>query len=326
MHVSTARAVRRIGTAQLSRVGVCVVATLVLGAARDATLPSLPSSSLSIRSADGWRAWWESRNAPTRWTAANPLVTGAVLWQPVRPGVEVGEMPLAGNGEAWRLRIILVRLTPAALRLSLAQQTRDLGTRGAWTIDSVPATSVLAVNAGQFMGGRPWGWLVLNGREVQPPGTGALGMAFLVDSSGAARLVPAAAIAGVRASGRAMLAFQSYPTLLTGDGEVPEQLQHPDAGVDVAHRDSRLAIGELRDGRVLIALTRFDALDGTLSLLPFGPTIPEMAALMGALGCRQALALDGGISGQLAVRGSDGSSLSWPGMRRVPLALLASPR
>jgi exopolysaccharide biosynthesis protein len=97
-------------------------------------------------------------------------------------------------------------------------------------------------------------------------------------------------------------------------------------GVDVAHRDARLAIGELRDGRILIALTRFDAVGEALETLPFGLTAPETAALMGALGARRAVLLDGGISAQLTLRGADGQRKSWRGIRRVPLALVARPR
>jgi uncharacterized protein YigE (DUF2233 family) len=43
---------------------------------------------------------------------------------------------------------------------------------------------------------------------------------------------------------------------------------------------------------------------------------------MGALGCRQALLLDGGISGQLMVRDGDGAARTWPGTRSVPLGLI----
>jgi hypothetical protein len=43
---------------------------------------------------------------------------------------------------------------------------------------------------------------------------------------------------------------------------------------------------------------------------------------MGALGCRQALLLDGGISGQRMVREVDGSVHSWPRTRSVPLGLV----
>jgi exopolysaccharide biosynthesis protein len=110
------------------------------------------------------------------------------------------------------------------------------------------------------------------------------------------------------------------------DGVVPEPLRTPSSGVDLAHRDARLALGTLPDGRVVVALTRFDALGPALGRIPFGLTTPEMAAVMGSLGCRQALMLDGGISGQLMVRQSDGTARSWPGTRSVPLGLTARPR
>jgi hypothetical protein len=69
-------------------------------------------------------------------------------------------------------------------------------------------------------------------------------------------------------------------------------------------------------------LTRFDALDGAMDFVPFGLTTPEMAALMGALGCRQAVALDGGISSQLLIRDPVGHTYSWRGLRNVPLGLV----
>ena len=47
---------------------------------------------------------------------------------------------------------------------------------------------------------------------------------------------------------------------------------------------------------------------------------------MGALGCRQALLLDGGISGQLLLRDTDGSVRTWPGSRSVPMGLVGRPK
>ena len=51
-----------------------------------------------------------------------------------------------------------------------------------------------------------------------------------------------------------------------------------------------------------------------------------MAALMGALGCRRAVSLDGGISGQLAVREAGGELRKWTAWRLVPLGLLVLPQ
>jgi hypothetical protein len=144
-----------------------------------------------------------------------------------------------------------------------------------------------------------------------------------VDTAGRVRLVAPDSIDAARPSTR--LGFQSYPTLLEGNGEVPRALFQGGLGVDLAHRDARLAMGELRDGRILIAMTRFEGLGGVLANLPFGLTTPEMAAVMGALGARRAVLLDGGISSQLLIREKT-RTLRWPGWRRVPLGLVAVPR
>jgi exopolysaccharide biosynthesis protein len=96
--------------------------------------------------------------------------------------------------------------------------------------------------------------------------------------------------------------------------------------VSLTHRDTRLALGQTRDGRLLIALTRYDAVGEMAGGFPVGPTTPEMAAIMGALGAADAVMLDGGISAQLLLREGTGKTLRWPGLRKVPLALIVSPR
>jgi hypothetical protein len=69
-----------------------------------------------------------------------------------------------------------------------------------------------------------------------------------------------------------------------------------------------------------------DALGPTLGRIPFGFTSAEMATVMRALGCRQAILLDGGISGQLMVRDSAGGARAWPAVRSVPLRLVGQRR
>ncbi|HEX6106504.1 MAG TPA: phosphodiester glycosidase family protein [Gemmatimonadales bacterium] len=282
-------------------------------------------TALAVRLAGGWEEWWRAEHAPWRWTAPLPVVADAVSWRPVSEGVDWGELTLSGSGEAWRVRVVLVRLDPARVHLTTREATRPDGRPAPWSIDSAPPQALVALNAGQFTSQGPWGWVVRGGVELRPPGTGPLAPALVVDTSGTVRLVPADSIALVRARGTVREAFQSYPTLLQGDGEVPPALREPGGGVDREHRDARLALGTTRDGRLLVALTRFEGLGGVLSNLPFGLSTPEMAALMGALGCRQAMLLDGGISSQLQLRADDGTVHRWRGIRRVPLALLALP-
>ncbi|HEX6966915.1 MAG TPA: phosphodiester glycosidase family protein [Gemmatimonadaceae bacterium] len=284
-------------------------------------------SALAVEQDGVWREWWRSDRAPARWSAARPEVARAIAWHHAADGVEWGEIRLAGDGEAWRVRAIIVRIDPRQTRFRLDTAFRH-GILGAdWTIARAPREAIVAVNAGQFVGSLPWGWVVLHGREFLAPGRGPLSTAIVIDSSGAPRWVRAQEIAAARYAPGIVAAFQSYPTLLEGDGEVPPALRGAARGdIDLGHRDARLAIGTLRDGRVLIALTRFDALDGTLDFVPFGLTTPEMAALMGALGCQRAVMLDGGISSQLLVRERNGETHRWAGIRRVPLGLVVLPR
>lgn len=231
---------------------------------------------------------------------------------------------MASEGPLAVVRVVALRLDPAELRFRLDTINRDYGLRGAWTIDSLPASGLIGFNAGQFTGGIPWGWLVLNGREVQPPGVGTLGMAFVIDSGGRAALVMPNELSAIR--GRARLAFQSYPALLAGEGKEPWELQAAGRGVSLTHRDSRLALGLLADGTIVVALTRFTGLGRAGETLPWGPTVLEMAEFMRSLGCVRAMLLDGGISSQLIVRGADGSLARWPNWRPVPLALVVTAR
>ncbi len=255
-------------------------------------------------------------------------MTRSVEWRVVAEGVELGELRLSGSGEAWRVRVILVRLDPKLVRFQLDSGFENGILRAAWTIDKVAAEALVAFNAGQFTGSMPWGWVVLRGREFLPPGHGPLSTAVTIDTAGVPHWWPPDSIPALRRARGMVAAFQSYPTLLEGDGDVPPALW-PDshiAGVSLDHGDSRLAIGALRDGRVLVALTRFDGLDGFLETIPLGLTTPQTAALMGALGCSRAVMLDGGISSQLLVRDSIGGAQRWPGIRRVPLGLVVLAR
>ena len=250
------------------------------------------------------------------------LVVGG-LWQPVQPGVWQREMQMARSGPLSVVRAIAIRIDPAMVRFALDTATRDVGTRGDWTVDRIPAGGLVAFNTGQFGGGTPWGWLVQEGAETQPPGGGSLAMAFVVDSAGVPALVSPNEIPAAR--GQARLAFQSYPSLLVGDGDRPWELHASGRGVDLDHRDSRLALGLLGDGSVVVVLTRYTGLGGTAPTLPWGPTVTEMADFMKSLGCRRAMLLDGGISSQLAVRGQDGTVKRWTNWRAVPLGVVVLP-
>ena len=267
-------------------------------------------------------SWWQSTAQPARWPAPLPLVEDAVGWRRAAPGVEWGELSLQGAGEAWRIRLILVRIDPTAVQFRMVVPPRQAnGFAGRWSIDDAPPDALVALNAGQFTSG-PWGWLVSEGVVRQPAGIGPLAPGVAVTAAGRVFLVPPDSLESVP---EIQEGFQSYPALLTGDGDVPSALRTAGSGVDLIHRDGRLAFGLLRDGRVLIALTRFEGLGGVLEVVPFGFTTPEMAAIMGALGCARAVLLDGGISGQLMLM-DQGRRRQWAGLRTVAAGLLVTAR
>jgi uncharacterized protein YigE (DUF2233 family) len=278
-------------------------------------VPVAGDGALSVWRGDRWVPWFRPDSAPTVWTAPLATVTEAIDWTPVAPGIERGRLRLSGPGEAWRVGVVLTRIDPRSVRWRLVWGMGE-GDRKSWTTDRADSSVVVALNAGMFTGGGPFGWTVVDGEERGVHASGTLAPAFVVDSGGGVALVPSESLWARSRQGGVALAFQSYPELLRGEGEVPPMLRKGAVAIDLTHRDARLAIGELRDGRWLIALTRFEGAGGALSYLPFGLTIPEMSALMGALGCRRALSLDGGVSAQLRI-----GKERWPGLRKVALGL-----
>lgn len=313
-------------------------ATLVAAAVAWFTSSGAQPAPLAVAVGAGWRGLWRPESAaPAEWSAPDGALLDAIRWKAGRNGITYTEIPLRGDGEAWRTRGIIVRIDPARVRFALDTAFRERhDVNGAvvrearWRIEDAVAGAILAVNAGQFsatlFGTMPWGWVVMRGREWREPGVGPMSTAVVIDSGGNVRLLPPSALDAGDRTAAVAYAFQSFPTLLEGDGAVPAALRDQHGGVDLTHRDARLAIGVRRDGVVLLVMTRFDAFGPILGAVPFGLTTPEMAGLMGALGAQRAVMLDGGISAQLQLRGASGAILKWPGWRRVPLGLLVRPR
>ena len=279
----------------------------------------LPGSALSVHLKSGWTTWWRSDNAPRRWWAPDSLLQSVAELR--GRGIAFTEISIAGTGEAWRTKLVVVRLDPRSIELQL--DTASANGYPAWRLDRAPHDAIFAINAGQFGTKYPWGLVLLEGHQYLAAGAGALVTTIAIDSAGALRWASGDSSAGVARGAR--WAFQSYPTLLRA-GEVPLPLQDEGRGVDLGHRDARLAMGLLPDGNLLFVMTRFDAFGAHLGFVPFGLTVPEMAAVMGALGARDAVLLDGGVSAQMLIRDDDEVTHHWRSLRAVPLALVARPR
>ena len=308
----------------IGRATASVIAVALFAAAAGPPPPppgSRDDATLALRlPSEASRVWWRASRAPVRWTGADVRLSGLVNWHRGQPGVEWATLPIAGQGEAHALTLVLARIDPRSMSFDLVWGIeRD---RPAWTIDRA-GDAALALNAGMFVERLPWGWVVMNGRERLAPGHGPLSSALVGLADGRLVWVDGDDVSTWRgrAEGDVRFAFQSYPTLLAGDGEVPVAVR--DGEINGAHRDARLALGLDRQERLLVVLTRLDVPIPGADRLPFGLTVPEMAAVMGALGARQAMLLDGGISAQLAISDSAGHAKEWKGLRKVALALVA---
>lgn len=281
------------------------------------------SSTLSVLRDGHWVAWWNTDRAPHIWSAPHPSIYAALTWRRVSDGVEWSELQLAGDGVALRVRVIVARLDPARVRFQLESKW-NAGGEPSWSVDRAQPDALVSFNAGQFPHSNPWGWVVRRGRELQAPGHGPLSVGIAIDPNGMVRWLNNGQLTSSTERGGAVEGFQSFPRLLE-NGHVPVALRVEGSGVDLRHRDARLAFGQTADGMILIALTRFDGADGVLDFLPFGLTTPEMAAVMGALGARNAVLLDGGISSQLLIR--EGNEVHrWRGLREVPMGLVVTAR
>ena len=302
------------------RITQLVLAALLIFAP---SLVAQSGGSLAVDANGCWTTWWRADSAPDRWSAPLVVVANAVVWHATTARVRWGTLRLSGPGEAWRVGAVLVEFDPANVRIELADGLNPDFTKR-WTIDSAPADAIAALNAGQFEFGGAWGWVVRDSIEHSVPGGGPLAATVVQDRAGELRFVSAESLAVVRRQG-VRLAFQSFPLVLWHDGEVHPFIREPGHPIDLGHRDARFGLCQLRNGHWLLALTRFEGLGGALDVIPFGLTTPEMAALLGALGCREAVLLDGGVSGQLLVRDSAGTAHIWHGLRKVPLGLVILP-
>ena len=316
----------------------CVHVALVVASALIALPGGAQKAPLAVAEPNGhWRGLWRpDASPPAHWGAADSALIASLPWKPGRNGISFAEMPIRGDGEAWRTRAIIARIDPRQVRFALdtafrySKDANGAVMRGSrWMTQDATSRAILSVNAGQFyttiLGTLPWGWVVLNGREWRAPGVGPLSSVVMVDSSGAVQLASPSTVSTPQRTRGVAWAFQSFPTLLEGDGDVPAMLKSA-GSIDLTHRDARVAIGVTRDGTLVIVMTRFDLFGPTLGAVPFGLTTPEMSALMGALGCARAVMLDGGISAQLQLRDARGAMQRWLGWRRVPMGLLVLPR
>lgn len=144
-----------------------------------------------------------------------------------------------------------------------------------------------AINAGGYdmSNGRPSGAFIMSGTVINEP----TGTTFWIDKDGNAHITSAQEC-------NAALAAGNVREAVAGFGDIFEN-GHAHSGLDNTTRASRTAIGIKADGTVVMLMV-----DGRQAPYSVGMTMAEVAASMEALGCVEAVNLDGGGSSTFATQ------------------------
>lgn len=270
---------------------------------------------LEVRTGDTWVAW--HGGAPSSDAVREPALAAAVQWTDSIPGMRAGAFSVR-TPDGLRNSMAVIELDPARFVFSLGRTAPDARRSAAGWLDA-DTSILLAANTGLFRpDGTSQGLVLIDGTRSSAL-AGWLDAVVVLDGShlritdisGGSRLPP-------RVS-----AFQTLP-ILVREGRVVFGWT---SGLKLSrtHRDRRITLCLGDDGLVRLLLSNFEVFGVTAGAVPIGLTIPEQAALAAGAGCRDAVALDGGISSQIAFR-VGARMVRWPGWRRVPLMLLVRRR
>jgi exopolysaccharide biosynthesis protein len=279
---------------------------------------SFQSPSLEVRAGEAWRPWRDA--LPNSAATHERLLDEAVTWKDSAAGLRRGEFEVRTASGYLRNSMAIIELDPARVRFSLGI-TPPGARRAAAEWLASDSSLILTSNTGLFReNGTPQGLVLLEGRRHSAL-AGWLD-AVVVIEDGAVRITDVEGARGSRLSPLAS-AFQTLPWLIR-DGRVV--FGHT-SGLRLSrtHRDRRITLCLDPNGTVRLLLSNFEMFGTSAGTVPIGLTIPEQAALAAGAGCRDAVALDGGISAQIALR-AGARTVKMPGWRKVPLMLLARRR
>ena len=161
-------------------------------------------------------------------------------------------------------------------------------TKQAQSMQSRRNTNVVgAINAGGYdmSNGRPGGAFIMDGTVINR----ATSTTFWIDMEGNAHITSAQECNAALDSGNVREAVSGFGDIFK-DG-------HATSGLDNFTRASRTAIGIKADGTVVMLMV-----DGRQAPYSVGMTMAEVGAAMEALGCEQAVNLDGGGSSTFATQ------------------------
>ncbi len=274
-----------------------------------------PPPALEVWVGGTWIAWPAPR--PGAQVAPPGFLTAIVTWRDSTAGLRSGDFEVRVREGSLRNSVAVIELDPARFTFALGlRQPAARRTAAVWLDND--STVVLAANTGLFReNGTPQGLVLIDGRRHSAL-AGWLDAVVVLDGAG----VRVTDIEGARALPADASAFQTLPFLVR-DGRLVFGWTHG-LRLSRTHRDRRITLC-LGEDRVRLLLSNFEVFGATAGRVPIGLTIAEQAAIAAGFGCRDAVALDGGISAQIAYRGAT-RRVSWPGWRRVPLMLLVRRR
>ncbi|HEY2806175.1 MAG TPA: phosphodiester glycosidase family protein [Gemmatimonadales bacterium] len=271
---------------------------------------------LEVHAGGTWHPW---SGGAAGTSAREPMLASAISWSDSAPGLRAGSFEVRSTGSgALRNSIAIIELDPRRLRFDLGRAPPD-ARRTATDWVGEDSSVVLAANTGLFRtNGSSQGLVFEHGTRYSAL-AGWLDAVVVLDTGG----IWFTDVAGGRELPRRVSAFQTLPFLVRGGRVVFGET----SGLKLSrtHRDRRITLCLGDDGLVRLLLSNFEVFGVTAGTIPIGLTIPEQALIAAGAGCRDAVALDGGISSQIAFRAGD-RIVKWPGWRQVPLMLLARRR
>lgn len=207
-----------------------------------------------------------------------------VDWSPIAAGLDEATLRVRRPPNPLEVDVRLLRIDPAFWRFRV--WGRADFSRGAVSTLATEAGLAVAVNASYFSEEGPLG-LVVSDNAVRGRQGSTRAAHFLVSPGDGPRIVNEKNTK----LGRLEQGFQGFPAIMTG-GETYGYMRWGGRGFDVYAVDRRTAACTLADGEVILLVT--DTLTNGLSL-------SELATVFGGLGCRDAMAFDGGSSTGLSV-------------------------
>lgn len=254
---------------------------------------------------EGWVTVSSAQDQRRIWNEGSAFLI--VDWRLLREGLAFAELPLRRAPNPSGIPLYLLKVDPEKWSLAL-------GMRPGWTKGSVDGMAeedqfVAAINASYFSEDGPVGLVVSEG-ELLHPQTRRWAAHLLIPPRGAPRIVnqKKASWSGAR------YAIQAFPAIMAAGHTFP-YMRYGGRGFDVRQVDRRSALCLTWDNQLLLLAT--DTVINGLSFV-------ELATMMGGLGCRDAMGLDGGTSTGFYLS-VDGFERSIGNLKPVPVVLGVRP-